>query len=124
VIRRPATLLVCLALVAGCGGGDDDEAAPKTPDIGGVREEPVQPTGDPEAGKVVFAKSGCGGCHVLEAAGSRGTTGPNLDETKPDFSRIVDQVRDGGNGMPAFRDKLSEKEILDVSQFVADAVQQ
>ena len=35
------------------------------------------------SGKEVFASAGCGGCHTLAAAGSSGTTGPNLDDAKP-----------------------------------------
>jgi mono/diheme cytochrome c family protein len=34
-------------------------------------------------GKAVFAKSGCGGCHTLKAAGATGAVGPNLDDAKP-----------------------------------------
>ncbi len=36
-------------------------------------------TGDPTAGEALFA-GGCGGCHVLEDAGTQGQTGPNLDD--------------------------------------------
>jgi cytochrome c oxidase subunit 2 len=32
-----------------------------------------------ERGRQVFTNNGCDGCHVLRAAGSTGTTGPNLD---------------------------------------------
>ena len=39
-----------------------------------------QPSGSPEAGKTVFEVSGCGGCHTFAAAGTTGTTGPDLDE--------------------------------------------
>ena len=37
-------------------------------------------TGPP--GLAVFQKNGCGGCHTLKAAGSTGTTGPDLDKLK------------------------------------------
>jgi mono/diheme cytochrome c family protein len=36
-----------------------------------------------DPGAPVFAQNGCGGCHVLKAAGSSGTTGPDLDEVLP-----------------------------------------
>jgi mono/diheme cytochrome c family protein len=36
--------------------------------------------GDAAAGKTVFLSSGCTGCHTLTAAGSTGTTGPDLDK--------------------------------------------
>jgi len=34
------------------------------------------------AGKTVFLSSGCGACHTLTAAGTKGTIGPNLDFVK------------------------------------------
>jgi len=37
-------------------------------------------TGPP--GLAVFQQNGCGGCHTLKAAGSTGTTGPDLDKLK------------------------------------------
>jgi mono/diheme cytochrome c family protein len=82
-------------------------------------EPPVQ--GDAEAGKEVFASMACAGCHVLAAAGASGTVGPNLDETAPEYERIVTQVTNGGGGMPAFGDQLSEEEIQDVAAFVYES---
>src|SRR5436190_4806617 len=52
--------------------------------------------GDPAAGKAVFASAGCGGCHTLKAAGSSGNVGPNLDDLKPPFDKVVHQVEVGG----------------------------
>src|SRR5919106_78510 len=73
-------VLVSLAL-AGCGGGGGDGAAEEPPaataDEGGGTE------GNAEAGAQLFADNGCGNCHTLEAAGTTGTTGPNLDELQP-----------------------------------------
>lgn len=76
------------------------------------------PQGDPVAGKSVFASAGCTGCHTLKAAGATGTVGPNLDQLKPPYARIVLQVEKGGKIMPAFKGKLSEKQIHDVAAFV------
>ena len=85
----------------GTGGGDDGE-------------------GDPAAGEEVFASAGCGGCHVLQAAGASGSVGPNLDETKPDYELAVDRVTNGAGAMPAFKDQLDEQQIKDVSAYVAE----
>jgi mono/diheme cytochrome c family protein len=74
--------------------------------------------GDPQAGKQVFASNTCGSCHTLKAAGSKGTVGPNLDQLKPQLAAIVRQVENGGGPMPAFKDKLSAKQIQDVAAFV------
>ena len=122
-MRRAAILLATGLLAAGCGSGDET-AAPKTETIGGVQEEPVAAIGNAEAGKKVFANAGCGGCHALAAAGSTGKKAPPLDDTDLTGSEVIEQVRDGGNGMPAFNDRLSEKEIQDVAQFVLDAARE
>jgi mono/diheme cytochrome c family protein len=37
-------------------------------------------TGNPTAGKAVFASAGCGACHTFTPAGSKGTIGPDLDK--------------------------------------------
>ena len=77
-----------------------------------------QTQGNAEAGATIYNEQGCGGCHVLEAAGSSGSVGPNLDESKPELELIVDRVTNGKGVMPAFGDELSEEEIQNVSAYV------
>ena len=72
-------------------------------------------------GETVFAEAGCGNCHTLGAAGASGTIGPNLDETNSSEEAVVSQVTNGGNGMPAFRDQLSDDEIRAVARFVVES---
>jgi cytochrome c6 len=79
--------------------------------------------GNAEAGKSVFASAGCGGCHTLEAAGSTGTVGPSLDESKPDFDLVVERVTNGQGVMPSFKDRLSEQQIKDVAAYVVESTQ-
>ena len=121
-MRTIALLLALLALVAvpvGCGGGE--EAAPTAETVEGELEtEAGGEEGDPEAGKSVYASAGCGGCHVYGPANSSGTAGPNLDESDVDYDGAVQQIENGGGGMPAFKDQLSEKEIADVAAFVTE----
>jgi mono/diheme cytochrome c family protein len=74
--------------------------------------------GNPAAGKAVFASAGCSGCHTLKAAGATGTIGPNLDQLKPPYARIVHQVEVGGGPMPAFKGQLTDAQIHDVAAFV------
>jgi mono/diheme cytochrome c family protein len=74
--------------------------------------------GDPVAGKAVFASAGCSACHTLKAAGATGTLGPNLDQLKPPYDRVLHQVEVGGGPMPAFKNTLSAKQIQDVAAFV------
>jgi cbb3-type cytochrome c oxidase subunit III len=71
-------------------------------------------------GKAIF-KGECGSCHTLQAAGTTGTVGPNLDQLKPAQPRVVRQVTNGGAIMPAFKGKLSPAQIQAVATFVADS---
>jgi mono/diheme cytochrome c family protein len=79
---------------------------------------PAAAKGDPVAGKAVFTSAGCSGCHTLKAAGATGTVGPNLDQLKPPYDRVVHQVEVGGGPMPAFKGTLTPKQIQDVAAFV------
>ncbi|HEX2495787.1 MAG TPA: c-type cytochrome [Gaiellaceae bacterium] len=63
----------------------------------------------------------CGSCHVLEAAGTQGQVGPNLDETQPTFERSLTQITNGGGGMPAFGDRLTDEQIRALARYVADS---
>ena len=79
--------------------------------------------GDAAKGEAVFASAGCGTCHTLAAANATGTVGPNLDDLKPSFDAVVQQVENGGGGMPAFKDQLGGGEIQDVAAFVVASTQ-
>ena len=57
----------------------------------------------------------------MEAAGAKGTVGPNLDELRPNEQTVKRQVTNGGNGMPSFKSKLSPTEIQQVAAFVSTA---
>lgn len=121
-MQRLGLLLAALALVLGvaaCGGGENETATPETVE-GTLPTETGggAPEGDPEAGKALFAEAGCGGCHVFAAAGSSGSIGPNLDQSSIDDAGAYNQISNGGGGMPAFKDRLSEQEIADVAAFV------
>ncbi|MCC6832869.1 MAG: c-type cytochrome [Thermoleophilia bacterium] len=69
-------------------------------------------------GRAVFAAE-CAGCHTLDAAGARGTVGPDLDSLAPSVARVRAQVTAGGGGMPAFGGALSSAEIGNVAAYVA-----
>jgi Cytochrome C oxidase, cbb3-type, subunit III len=97
-------MLVLAGLLSGCGGdggGDEDGTAQS----GGAK---------------IFAEQGCGGCHTFSPAGSNADVGPNLDEANVSFDAAVEQITNGGNGMPAFGDRLSEQQIEDVARYVTE----
>lgn len=133
--RRALALLAALVLVfaeAGCGGGDDDDGgdgggaettqpAPETADGGETAAtDPAQ--GDPQAGEQIFADN-CSTCHGPDGGGG---SAPSLQdpELADDPDRVVDQIVDGGGGMPPFGDQLSEQEISDVAAFIVEDVSQ
>ena len=79
--------------------------------------------GDAAAGEEVFASAGCGSCHTLEAAGTSGAIGPNLDQTQPDAALVEDRVRNGAGAMPAFEGQLTDEQIQDVTAYVVESTQ-
>jgi mono/diheme cytochrome c family protein len=115
------------------------EPEPPPPPPGETEQQPPppmkttteEPSGSPEAGKAVFAAQGCGGCHTFAAAGSTGTTGPNLDETlvgkDAAYVRraIVDPDADIAQGfssgvMPqTYEDQLSSDQLDDLVAFLS-----
>ena len=119
--------LVALALAAaGCGGDDEDDAgttaeqAPaqtESTDTGAAGTETEGGGESASAGKDLFAGT-CGGCHTLKAAETSGTTGPNLDDLKPDVEQVKTAIRTGPSIMP--ENLLEGADADQVAQFVAD----
>jgi mono/diheme cytochrome c family protein len=98
---------------------EDAAAAAKARDGGGADEGGQADEGAPAVdGEAVFADT-CGSCHTLSAAGTSGTTGPNLDDVSLDAGAVEGIVRDGRGSMPGFGDQLSDDEIAAVAEFVA-----
>ena len=63
-------------------------------------------------------KAQCGVCHALQAAGSVGNIGPNLDQLKPPMSQIIYTVTNGIGVMQAWKGILTDKEIEAVAYYV------
>jgi cbb3-type cytochrome c oxidase subunit III len=113
-------------------GEDADSVAVYVASVAAVEDAPVvaPPAPPPPAaggggadGKAIFSSS-CASCHTLAAAGSNGTIGPNLDDSKPTLELAVDRVTNGQGVMPSFKDQLSEQEIQAVAKFVAESAGQ
>jgi cbb3-type cytochrome c oxidase subunit III len=110
-VRRSLLLLGALALLAGCGTGGKASSS-------GV---------DQTNGQKLF-QAKCGGCHTLAAAGTSGTSGPNLDEAfgpsrKQGFKQstiqnvVLDQIRLASAPMP--KNLVTGQDAQDVAAFVA-----
>jgi len=63
-------------------------------------------------------KAQCGVCHSLQAAGSDGQIGPNLDMLKPKKEQIVSAVTNGIGVMPPWEGILTEEEIEAVAYYI------
>ena len=73
-------------------------------------------------GKIIFMGDGnCATCHSLDDANSNGNVGPNLNEIKPDISRVLMAVTNGIGVMPAYQWQLSEEEIEAVATYVVES---
>ena len=63
-------------------------------------------------------KAQCGVCHTLQAAGSTGTIGSNLDQLKPQMPQIIAAVTNGIGVMQAWEGILTYEEIEAVAYYV------
>ena len=63
-------------------------------------------------------KAQCGTCHTLQAAGSTGNIGPNLDQLKLPMSQIIYTVTNGIGVMSAWQGILTQEEIEAVAYYV------
>jgi len=113
--------LTVFTLGAGAIKPKPTTTTPTTTSPGGPKPKPPATEtliGDPNAGAAVFTSAGCGSCHTLAAAGSKGTAGPNLDNTAPNQAAIVQTVTKGGFNMPAFGSSLTSTQINNVAAYV------
>jgi mono/diheme cytochrome c family protein len=130
-MRRVALISLAVVaaalLISGCGSQGVVSATPETV-VGTLPQPTLEPatpafklTGDPVAGKVIFLKVGCTGCHTLADAHSTGTVGPNLDTAKPDYRLATARVTLGKGAMPSFKGQLSDQQIANVASYVVKA---
>lgn len=117
--------LALILVVAACGGNDkgssgsgtgDDSGSESTDDSGG--ESTAQ--GDVDNGAKVF-ENNCMSCHGKEGAGGGGPTLQG-DDFATNYDKVVKLVKNGGGGMPAFGEQLSEQEIADVSTYITEEI--
>jgi mono/diheme cytochrome c family protein len=122
--------LACLALVAGCGSSGSDTVELQTRASGAPEPpNPEQPLSPAENhGRELFVQH-CGSCHTLDAAGTVGQVGPNLDDIAVNEADVLHAIRTGGGrhakgqgtgpsgNMP--RNLVTGKDAQDVAAFVA-----
>jgi mono/diheme cytochrome c family protein len=138
VRNRTAQVALCLAaglvvalLALGCGGGNDSDtvqqhtSASGAP-LAGAAEQPLSAA--QQHGQQLFVAH-CGACHTLDAAGTVGNVGPNLDDIAVNHADVLHAIRTGGGrhakgqgsgpsgNMPA--NIVTGKDARDVAAFVA-----
>jgi mono/diheme cytochrome c family protein len=125
MVRRLLPLAIVVLVAAGCGGGETvSPTAEETVGAAPTTTAATAAKGNPANGKIVFTKTAspsCGGCHTLADAGASGIVGPNLDDAKPPFDKVVDRVTNGKGVMPSFKGKLTDQQIADVAAYVSQA---
>jgi mono/diheme cytochrome c family protein len=97
---------------------------------------PEQPSGDPAAGKELFATTAqppCASCHTLQEANATGTVGPNLDEVLKGkdaafiHESIVNPDAEIATGYSAgimpgvYGDQLNDQQLADLVAFLVQA---
>ena len=63
-------------------------------------------------------KAQCGVCHTLQAAGSSGNIGSNLDQLKPTMPRIISAITNGIGVMQSWEGILSYEDIEAIAYYV------
>ena len=66
-------------------------------------------------------KSQCGVCHTLQAVGSKGLIGTNLDQLKPQIPQIIFAVTNGIGVMQSWEGILTYEEIEAVAYYVLNS---
>ena len=85
-------------------------------------QEAVASLAQMELGLEVYNnKAQCGMCHTLQAAGSKGQIGTNLDQLRPLMPQVVSAVTNGIGVMPSFEGMLSSEEIDAVAYYVFES---
>ena len=122
-----AGLLAAAAVLLVLGGpvrGDEDRSAGA-----GATPPRTMALDGPAAGRALFARMGCGGCHMLAAGGGAMSIGPDLDTVLPNYdaamlrAKIVDPYPAGPSEsfpeMPQdYGSRMSSGELDDLVAFL------
>lgn len=122
-IASVAAVLAAAAVVTACSSTGDDEdtneADTQSTPATQVEEQPLD--AEAEMGRDLFVAN-CGTCHTLDAAGTQGSIGPNLNEAQVDEAEVLEVIANGGRGsgnMPA--NLVTGADAEAVAKFVADS---
>ena len=120
IIKVKKIFLVLVFLIFSVSARTDPKEVAET-----ESQEALASVAQMELGLEVYNnKAQCGMCHTLQAAGSEGQIGTNLDQLKPSMLQVVSAVTNGISVMPSFEGMLSSEEIEAVSYFVSTSTNQ
>lgn len=109
--------LAVIIVISACGGGGGNEENGGTEEGAGGEGGETTAQGDAANGATIY-ENNCLSCHGQEGAGG---SAPGL-QSVADYDAVVQQVKNGGGGMPAFEGQLSEQEIADVSAYITEEI--
>lgn len=113
----------------GCGGGAAPEPTANARPTATIRPAAGSPAGAPDELATTGADYAqfCIRCHKADGAGGvaefddgKTLKVPNLRERGRNDSdeELAEQIRDGGDGMPPFKNRLDDKRINDLVRFI------
>jgi mono/diheme cytochrome c family protein len=112
-------LVAFVVVLLATRGGDEPSRAP-------ARAAPAAGRTNVAGGRLVFAQMGCGSCHTLAAAGSKGEIGPSLDAVLPRITReaIQSKIVTPGQGSvmpPDFAQRMNFADLQALVDFLMAA---
>ena len=110
--RRDITMIgIVLALLAGGANAAQDAPPPAAP--------AASSKGDADAGRTIYVKYGCAGCHGLEGQGAP-TSGPRIGPNPLAIAAFIKYVREPRNQMPPYTATvISDQALTDMRAFLA-----
>jgi cytochrome c553 len=114
------TLLACGVLAVALPVSAEVKAGPISESNGAGDDGPARDLpGSAAVGKKLFVVF-CGKCHVMQAAGTKGTIGPNLDRDRVSYTNVINAVVQGVGGIQAeyLLRVLKFAQLYDVAKFV------
>jgi hypothetical protein len=117
------TLITCGVLAVALPVSADYKPGPVSETNGAGDDGPLKDLpGSAVMGKKLFVVF-CGKCHVMQAAGTKGTLGPNLDRDHVSYTNVVNAVVQGVGGIQAeyLLRVMKFQQLYDVAKFVTTA---
>ena len=114
------TLLTCGMLAVALPISAGNYPSGPVSEANGVGDGPLKDLpGNAAVGKKLFVVF-CGKCHQMQAAGTKGTIGPNLDRDKVSYTNVVNAVVQGVGGIQAeyLLRVMKFQQLYDVAKFV------